>query len=719
MEKRGEEVDEILEKYKKRLLDGLKLKYKPGEEDEKKISTREYHQFKKELMPKHISWYESLCNLSEKLLRIAPDKGKEQELQESINACHLAVTPVGVTSASIMLPLFYILFTALFSLLVMDSFFFVFFSLVSGLGLMFVLAKLPVILANNWRLKASNQMVISVFYLVTYMRHTSNLENAIKFASDHLSGILALDFKKILWDAETEKYASVKESLDNYIEGWRKWNMEYIEAIHLIESSLYEGSESRRLDLLEKSLEVILQETFEKMLHYAQNLKAPMTMLHMLGIILPVLGLVILPLVVSFMDTVRWYHISILYNVALPVIVFYMGKSILSTRPTGYGDTDITEENPELKKYKNLIVNLGFFELKIPPYVIGTLVGIILLIIGFSPVLMHLVEPGYDIEIMDGTFKMLDYKENKDGDIVGPYGLGSSVLSMAVPLALGLSFGLYYRLKSKNVVEIRKNTRELENEFSSSLFQLGNRLGDGIPAEIAFGKVADTMKDTKSGEFFEITANNIQKLGMSVKDALFNEKTGALMYFPSKLIKSSMKVLIEASKKGPQVAAKALINISEYIKEMHRVDERLKDLLADTISSMKSQISFLTPIIAGIVIGITSMVTSILGSLGEQMKELAMEGGQEIGTVTTLFGIGIPTFFFQIIVGLYVVQIVYILTILVNGIENGDDKLNEEFLIGTNLIRATVLYCAIGLVIMIIFNIIAAQIMGPISSSIA
>ena len=96
--------------------------------------------------------------------------------------------------------------------------------------------------------------------------------------------------------------------------------------------------------------DVILTETYERMLHYAQNLKSPVTMLHMLGIILPILGLVILPLVVSFLQDVRWYSIALLYNIALPLIVFYFGKNILAKRPTGYGDTDISE-NEEFKKY--------------------------------------------------------------------------------------------------------------------------------------------------------------------------------------------------------------------------------------------------------------------------------------------------------------------------------------------------------------------------------
>ena len=62
----------------------------------------------------------------------------------------------------------------------------------------------------------------------------------------------------------------------------------------------------------------MLDETYEKMLHYAHNLKGPITTLHMMGVILPILGLVILPLVVSFMSEVKWYHLFMLYNVALP-----------------------------------------------------------------------------------------------------------------------------------------------------------------------------------------------------------------------------------------------------------------------------------------------------------------------------------------------------------------------------------------------------------------
>ncbi len=709
--------EEIIKKYKERLETEL------GISITKPIS-REYKQFRKEVLPKKLTVYEKLCNISEKILRIKPGFKKSQILQESIDICHLNMTPSGAISFSFLMPIISFIVLSLLSYLLTQSIFFVFFFLIIAVILVKPLGNLPNFLANNWRLKASNQMILCIFYVVTYMRHTSNLENAIRFAADHLLPPLSLDLKKVIWDMETGKFESIKESLDVYLETWRKWNLEFIESFHLIEGSLYEGSESRRLTTLDKALDVILEETYEKMLHYAQNLKAPMTMLHMIGIILPILGLVILPLIVSFMPEIKWYHIATLYNIALPIGIYYLGKTILSKRPTGYGQTDISEVS-QFKKYKNVLINIGSVEIKLNPLYIAVIMGVVLFLIGLTPILIHYFNPNFvdfgigDIDetsICGKQLCFLDYHEvTVEGEtkIRGPYGIGATILGLFIPISFGLGFGLYYRLRSTKVIKIREDAKKLEDEFASGLFQLGNRLGDNLPAEIAFGKVADILKGTKSGKFFEIVSSNIRRLGMSVKEAIFNKKIGAMVYFPSNIIDSSMHVLIESVKKGPRIAAQALASISRYIKEIHRVNERLKDLMADIISSMKSQISFLAPAISGIVVGITSMVTAILGKLSRHMTLIATEGSEQgpAFLATGLFSEGVAPYYFQIIVGLYIVQIVYILTILVNGIENGSDKLNERYLCGRNLIRSVLLYSFIALIVLVIFNFIAAEIM--------
>ncbi|MBI4983071.1 hypothetical protein HZC32_00295 [Candidatus Woesearchaeota archaeon] len=263
------------------------------------------------------------------------------------------------------------------------------------------------------------------------------------------------------------------------------------------------------------------------------------------------------------------------------------------------------------------------------------------------------------------------------------------------------------------MIKIREQTRLLEDEFSSALFQLGNRLGDGIPAEIAFFRVAETMRGTTSGDFFSVAEHNMTRLGMGLEQAIFDPKVGALASYPSKVIESSMKVLVESAKKGPRIAAQALLSMSRYIKEIHTVEERLKDLMGEEISSMKAQIKFLTPAIAGIVVGITAMISTILTRLSAQLGGFTGSGEQlgSLGDMVSIFGIGIPTFYFQIVVGIYIVQIVYILTVLSNGIENGADKLAERYQLGKNLINSTLLYCFISAVVIVLFNVFALQIL--------
>lgn len=693
-------VQTILQKYQQAVTSQLSL---AQIEQPQRIYSRQYEIFRDEAMPKNLSRYEKLCKYFGKFNIKIPSQ--EQSIQESINITHLNIKPVDATSFAIVAPLLVMIFGIIISI-ILNQVFYIIFSLFAGVALIFLFMKIPEYTANQWRMRASNQMVLCIFYVVTYMRHTSNFERAIEFASQYLAPPLSLDMKKVLWDVEIEKYDAVKESLDFYLETWRKWNSEFIEAFHLIESSLYETSDERRLMVLEKALELMLEGTKEKMLHYVQNLKSPITTLHMLGVILPILGLVILPLIVNFSENVQWWHIATIYNIVLPALVYFMGKNILVNRPTGYGDTDLTELNPEFKKYKNILLKFGKTTIPVNPLFLTTAFATAAFLIALSPILLHLVNPTFDVPLFSG-FKLLDYHESLKvgGLIVGPYGLGASLLSLFFPISLVLGIGWYNKLRSQNIIQIRERTRKLEDEFAASLFQLGNRLGDGLPAEIAFPKVAALSKDTASGYFFQLVSSKLA-IGVGLEDAI----NDALNYFPSNVIRSSMKVLTESIKKGPTIAAQAIINVSRYIKEIHQVNERLKDLLADIISDMHSQITFLTPVISGIVIGITSMITFILSALAGSIT--AESGTSTMGDVLQFFGDGIPTYYFQIVVGIYVFELAYVLTSISNGIENGADKLNERYLLGKNTIMSTMIYVILAAAVVLIFNVIASNVVG-------
>ena len=80
---------------------------------------------------------------------------------------------------------------------------------------------------------------------------------------------------------------------------------------------------------MEKSLEVMLEGTYERMMRYSRDVTNPITMLYYLGVILPILGLMIFPLIGAIMGgAVKWWHLALVYNIILPL--FYNLSSCLS-----------------------------------------------------------------------------------------------------------------------------------------------------------------------------------------------------------------------------------------------------------------------------------------------------------------------------------------------------------------------------------------------------
>src|SRR3989344_2444069 len=274
-------------------------------------------------------------------------------------------------------------------------------------------------------------MVPAILYIVVFMKHTSNLERAVAFASEHLEGPLALDFKKVFYDVEVGKFTSIKQSLDNYLDSWKENAPEFIESFHLIESSLFEPSENRRVQILEKSLQVILDGVYEKMLKYNREVRSPLTNIYMLGIILPTLALALLPLASTLLGgTISWPTIMVLFNIIVPFLVFYMTSEALFKRPGGYGETSVLELSPDYAKYKST-----------SHWVKASFIAIPLIIIGLIPFLFQInlltstlgIQSDYTFQEIGISFlgdtKIFDF-QLVDGKTRGPFGPLGVLLSL-------------------------------------------------------------------------------------------------------------------------------------------------------------------------------------------------------------------------------------------------------------------------------------------------
>jgi len=706
-------VDEILRKHTARIEGQIN-----NTTIDKTSYSREYDKFKSEMAP-DLNKYEKWCRSLGSFIRLKVSEKDEEKIKKHLEIAHLDVLPWQALTLSVMSFVIVFLLGLIISVAIMlinptgesqifDAFPALFFILIVFVSvfLFYFTNKYPERLSKKWRLKASSQMVPAILYIVVYMRHTPNLEKAISFASQHLQPPLALDLKKVFYNVEVGKFSTIKESLDNYLETWRDYSIEFIEAFHLIEGSLFEPDNSRRIAILEKSLQVVLDGVYDKMLRFTHEVRSPLTNVYMLGVVLPTLALALLPLASAMLGgSLKIIHVFILFNLIVPFFVFYLTDKVLMLRPGGYGETALLERNPLYPKYKSK-----------KPYWKAFFICLPLLIIGFLPLLFQtglpdmlgiqqdytLSELGLTILDPDGTISLFDFKENG----AGPFGIGALFLSLFIPLGLALFFSMAHKARTEELIEERKKTKQLEAEFNNSLFQLGNRIGNGVPPELAFGKVAESSRGLMTADFFQRVNYNLRQMGMGLEKAIFDPRRGALVYYPSDLIATSMRVLIESAKKGLKIAAMSLMNISQYVKNIQKITARLKDMLAEIASDMKSNMTFLAPLLSGIVVGLATMIAAILNKL-----DIAAISGEEAGGLLGgnlgnilgpegLFQVStmIPPYFLQIIIGIYIIQIIFILTGSLVIIDSGEDKLEKTYRTGINLKKGIMLYFITALI---------------------
>ncbi|MBI4095749.1 MAG: hypothetical protein HY438_02720 [DPANN group archaeon] len=686
----------LVEKYRAKIESQLEL----GEKFEDMSYSREYELFKDEQYPKATQFYEKLCQKSAQIIKIQVAPKDAEKVAPAIQLAHLNVTPEGVYSFA-----YLVTFISIAAFMILGIVFFNLFVMLIGLlvslAVLFLLPTIPKQILTSWRARASDQLVLAVLYIVIYMQHTANLERALKFVAEHMPPPISLDFTKLLWDMELKTYESAQKALIAYAETWRGWDNEFIDSVNLIVGSLYEPDPQRKKELLDQSVTVILDGTQDHMLAFAHNLQSPMEALHMLGIVLPVMGMVMLPMIGAFLGaSFQSWQIILLYNIILPLTVYGIGTSVLSTRPAGSDESDV---------YKYIQQQYGTPK----PVIFGKEVNIspkllagILFVLSMIPVFIYVAG-------------MAQLTPEKLDDVI--YGTPLLFISIYSVVMIGLCIGLYFYWSVAPLMKIKHDVEDMEQEFASTIFQLGERLQEHKPPEQAIMDLEETMQQSKVASFFNVIVSNITKLGVGLRDAIFNERYGAIALYPSGIIKSTMSILVEGAKKSPEVAGRSLITISTYLKTVHTVTERMKDLLADTTSAMQSQAKIFVPVISGIVVGLASLTVGILRNLSHQLQAIApggVEAGESAAQVSQTSGLldifqtkfAIPPYLFQLIVGIYLIQIVYLLSYLLSGVINGHDEMEKRYMLAKNLIFSTIFYAVITVAVVLLFNNLVAPI---------
>jgi hypothetical protein len=650
------------------------------------------------------TWYEKLCRLAE-IIGIEPPKSLREKLEKDIAFSALNVTPKGVFSASILVFLLFFLLSLAITTIT-SSFSALILLLILPIAAFYYIYTYPAFNAHVLKVQTGDEAIKIILYMVIYLKLNPTFEGAIIYASRHTKGPLSDDIKKALWDLQTGKYRTIEEALAAYIPKWVIWNEDFVRALSLLYGVLIEPTEEGRENILKKSLNFLLTNTHQKMKTYVENITGSITILHIMGILLPVMGLIMFPLISMFLqDTVNPFMMAVGYIIVLPILLYFFIVRILLKRPSAFMVPDVSK-HPDLPERGKFYLYLGKNKFAVPILPIVLVVGLLISYYGLN----HFV--GLYSELRQASPDLKEDLLKKEASI----SIENVASSLSITLGIGVPVYLYFYLNSFQKIKIRNDIKNIEAEFQIGLFSLGNYLSEGYPIEKSIEKSLDEyeklgMSKRPMYAFFQRILKNIQNAGMTFKRAVFDKALGVITFFPSVLIEEIMNVLSSASEKSSVVLGKVAKTIGEYLENLNSIEAKIRELLEDVRSGLRMQGSFVIPLVCAIVAALGIFILNTLVIISCEIRKIEQafgfslfEGGDLINNLIGSFSRVMPMTILQIIVGVYTVEIVIIVSILLNGIENGFDPVSRDYLIAETLSKALIIY-TLGLIIcLFVFN---------------
>ncbi len=683
--------------------------------------SREYQEYREEeVHEREKTRYEELCLWFGGLLSLKAGEKTHDKLSSPLRLLKWEITPGMVLSAAVGVGFFS--FLAWFFVFVVNFLLgpLIPVSLLLMTGVVPLVAGAytyykPVYAAKNKVIRSSGEMILSILYMVVYMRSSPNLEGAVRFAALNLDGPIAKDLRGVLWEVEIGNYSSVDAALEEYTRVWKDYNDDFLQSLQLLKAAMNEPNDSRRESMLQDSIDTILEGTREKMKHYAQSLKTPVMILNALGAMLPVMAMIMLPLITVFLGgVVTPLHLVIMFNVMLPIVLYWLMQRLLTSRPPTTSSTPVNEDVlPPRGRYRIEILEK---QLDIPTWPIGVFIFLFFGLYGFLgywsfPHMYPVADP------------------SQLGNVPAIFGSANSLSpipmlmrSVSITFGLGIGIGVSKMLGNKKRKLAEEEIEKIEQQFPDALFQLGNKISGGTPVEVALEKAAESTSEMEISQLFRKASSNVRQVGMTFEQAIFDPNYGAIQNFPSRMIHTVMKAVVESSEKGTEMAAVAMLTISRYMQNIHQTQERLNDLLEETTSSIELLAYLLAPVVSGVAVGMSQTIITAMFELsstfqesGTQLPQSGAAGGTGASSLGGILGgldNAIPPELLQLVVGVYLIQLLYILGTFYMKITKGENQTYKHLFIGKVLISGMFFYTLVLVAVSLMFGGLVGQVAG-------
>jgi len=248
-------------------------------------------------------------------------------------------------------------------------------------------------------------------------------------------------------------------------------------------------------------------------------------------------------------------------------------------------------------------------------------------------------------------------------------GGGESIAPLLVLWGVAAPAGLFLFLTTRDRKREQARIRKLETEFPDALFQLGSRIGEGMPVERAMLLTSRTMKDTEVARLFQRISFALRLTRAPLSEVLFGRK-GLLCDHPSRMVKASMRMVVESVRKDNLTAGQTMVGISHYIKDLQKLDADIRLRLGSIMDTMRTTAVFFAPLVMGITAALYVVLSGVTAGLGAGLSSPGLSAAVRQS---------VPAPLFTLMVGVYLLLAVAIIMVFTSGMRNGPDPVGRRY----------------------------------------
>jgi len=495
----------------------------------------------------------------------------------------------------------------------------------------FVILNYPFTRAAALRIRMLGFMPEAISYMVMSLYLNPSLEHAVAFASENTEEPLSSDLKKILWGVYLREYDTIEEAFVTFAYDWGQWNDSFKRSLYTLRISSMRSTDKERKETLDKAAEIIMEGSKRDLIAYAEGLYVPTMVLFSMGVMLPLILASLLPILPIGKD-MTW-TLVVAFDIVIPGIFWVYAKKIINEKPTLSTPPDI--EVHMTKQEKNVIL------------IIAMIVGAFFFYLG---------------------------------SVSQDYVTSSFFLwGLSIPIAIYL-FATSVPMKTEHDMIIAMN-----DEFPDALFNIGSRVAEGEPFEVATNNVINLMKGSAIEILFRRILYALKTTRDSLEEILFGND-GILRDKSTKVINTTMRVTLDAMSKDTLTAGNMIISIANHLRDMKGVEKDMMTRIKSATSMMQMTALYFAPI----TIAVTMVLYAVI--LGKLESVSALLPNNSVFSIGFLKMEHISAYTFSIIMIVYV-----FLTVLLTGyfytyVMYGDDKIQNRFEIAKMMVTAPILY---------------------------